>query len=133
MFLMWVLIFFFFFSFDLGFWLLLEAKSCFWAGKAGPDITAFPPFITVCRNPWSSWLCPGHLLHSWIMGLFLSLSNEVNLTTFLDKTKILPQTKLVKKVDSMIKVILHMFSFKVFEVCWSLVFIPPNGYDILVP
>ena len=68
------------------------------------------------------------------MGLFLSLSNEVKLTTFLDKTKkILPQTKLVKKVDSMIKVNLHMFSFKVFEVCWSLVFIPPNRYDALVP
>ena len=97
------------------------------------DITAFPHFITVCRNPWSSWLCPGHLLNSWIMGFFLSLSNEVNLKTFLDKTKILPQTKLVKKVDSMIKVILHMFSFKVFEVCWSLVFMPPNGYATLVP
>ena len=36
--LMWVLIFFFFFSFDLGFWLLLEAKSCFWARKTGPLI-----------------------------------------------------------------------------------------------
>ena len=111
----------------------MEAKSCFWAGKTGPEITAFPSFITVCRNPWSSWLCPSHLLNSWIMGLFLSLSNEVKLTTSLDKTKISPQTKLVKKVDSMIKVNLHMFSFKVFEVCWSLVFIPPNGYDALVP
>ena len=67
------------------------------------------------------------------MGLFISLFNEVKLTTFLDKTKILPQSKLVKKVDSMIKVNLHMFSYKVFEVCWSLVFIPPNRYDTLVP
>ena len=130
---MWVLIFFFFFS--LVFWVfccLVEAKKLFLGWEDRLDITAFPPFITVCRNPWSSWLWPGHLLISWIMGLFLSLSNEVKLTTFLDKTKYCRRPKLVKKVDSMIKVNLHMFSFMVFEVCWSLVFMPPNRYDTLV-
>ena len=39
--LMWVLIFFFFFSFDLGSGLLLEAKSCFWAGEIGLTLLHF--------------------------------------------------------------------------------------------
>ena len=61
------------------------------------------------------------------MGLFVSLSNEVKLTMFLDKTKILPQTKLVKEVDSMIKVSLYMFSLRYLRFAGHLCSCPPTG------
>ena len=118
------LLLFFGFGFSAVWWRL---KSCFWAGKLFSDITVSPPFIVVCCDPWSSWFWPGHLLSSWIMGFFVSPSNEVKLTMFLDKTKILPQTKLVKEVDSMIKVSLHMFSLRYLRFVGHLCSCPPTG------
>ena len=111
----------------LGFLAFAGAKDCFLAGKVPFDITASPPFIVICCDPWSSWFWPGHPLNSWIMGLFVSPYNEVKLTMFLDKTKILPQTKLVKEVDSMIKVSLHMFSLRYLRFAGHLCSCPPTG------
>ena len=111
----------------LGFWLLVEAKGCFWAGEGCLDITAFPSFIVVGGVPWSSWFWPGHFFNFWIMGFLIG----VKLTIFSDK--ILPQTKLVKEIGFMVKALSARVFIRVFEVCWSLVLIPPNGCDTLGP
>ena len=62
----------------LGFWLLVEAKGCFWAREGCLDITAFPSFIVVGGVPWSSWFWPGHFFNFWIMGFLIG----VKLTMF---------------------------------------------------
>ena len=69
------------------------------------------------------------------MRLLISPSNEVRLTTLLDRTKCCCRLNQWKTNlggwlhDKSWYV--HVF-IKVFEVCWSLVFKPPNGYDTFV-
>ena len=89
-------------------------------------------FIVVSHDPWSSWFWPGHPLNSWLMRLLISSSNGIRLTMLLNRTKC------GRRLNTDLGGSFHNKSWsvhvfiKVFEVCWSLVFIPPNGYDTLV-
>ena len=108
---------------------LLGVKNYFWAGGGCLDIAVFSSFIAVCCDPWSSRFWLDRLFNFWIM--VFPPWGQVDNTSW--RNKILPQAKLVKEIGFMVKVWSTRVSIRIFEVCRSLVFIPPNGCDTLEP
>ena len=113
-------------------WGFCLAEGCFFGWeKVVLDSTASSPLIVVRCDLWGSWFWPGYAFNFWLLRFLISSSNSIKLTMLLNKAKCFHRLNQWKTdflgVDSMMKVLLYMFSLKYSRFAGHLCSYPPTG------